>query len=56
MQTLWEYKGQRGMHAVLLDRELPALYVPLSISEPKPENRVGCLRQSAACRPLYHGK
>ena len=40
MQTLWEYKGQRGMHAVLLDRELPALYVPLSISEPKPENRV----------------
>lgn len=40
METLWEYKEQRGMHSVLLDRELPALCVPLSIYEPKPENRV----------------
>ena len=40
METLWEYKGQGGMHSVLLDRELPALCVPRSIYEPKPENRV----------------
>lgn len=40
METLWEYKEQRGMHSVLLDRELPALCVPLSVYEPKPENRV----------------
>ena len=40
METLWEYKAQRGMHSVLLDRELPALCVPRSIYEPKPENRV----------------
>ena len=40
METLWEYKTQRGMHSVLLDRELPALCVPRSIYEPKPENRV----------------
>ena len=40
METLWEYKGQRGMHSVLLDRELPALCVPRSLLEPKPENRV----------------
>lgn len=40
METLWEYKEQRGMHSVLLDRELPALCVPRSIYEPKPENRV----------------
>ena len=31
MQTLWEYKGQRGMHVALLDKELPALYVPQSV-------------------------
>ena len=40
METLWEYKEQRGMHSVLLDRELPALCVPRSMREPKPENRV----------------
>lgn len=40
METLWEYKEQRGMHSVLLDRELPALCVPRSIYEPKPENRI----------------
>ena len=40
METLWEYKGQVGMHSVLLDRELPALCVPRSVYEPKPENRV----------------
>ena len=40
MESLWEYKEQRGMHSVLLDRELPALCVPLSVYEPKPENRV----------------
>lgn len=40
METLWEYQGQRGMHSVLLDRELPGLCVPRSIREPKPENRV----------------
>lgn len=40
METLWEYKEQRGMHSVLLDRELPALCVPRSIREPKQENRV----------------
>ncbi|RKU22313.1 hypothetical protein C6500_04670 [Candidatus Poribacteria bacterium] len=40
METLWEYKEQRGMHSVLLDRELPVLCVPRSIREPKPENRV----------------
>ena len=40
METLWEYKEQRGMHSVLLDRELPALCVPRSVYEPKPENRV----------------
>ncbi len=34
MQTLGEYKGQRGIYPVLLDRELPALYVP------KPEKRM----------------
>ncbi len=31
MQTLWEYKGQRGMYPVLLNRELPALYVPQQV-------------------------
>lgn len=31
MRMLGEYKGQRGMHAVLLDEELPALYVPQSV-------------------------
>ncbi len=31
MQMLGEYKGQRGMHTVLLDKELPALYVPQSV-------------------------
>lgn len=31
MRMLGEYKGQRGMHAVLLDKELPALYVPQSV-------------------------
>ena len=40
IETLWEYQGQRGMHSVLLDRELPALCVPQSVYEPKPENRV----------------
>ena len=40
METLWEYKGQDGMHSVLLDRDLPGLCVPRSILEPKPENRV----------------
>lgn len=40
METLWEYQGQGGMHSVLLDRELPALCVPRSVLEPKPENRV----------------
>ena len=40
METLWEYKGQGGMHSVLLDRELPALCVPRSVYEPQPENRV----------------
>ena len=40
METLWEYQGQSGMHSVLLDRELPALCVPRSVIEPKPENRV----------------
>lgn len=34
IQTLGEYKGQRGIYPVLLDRELPALYVP------KPEKRM----------------
>ena len=40
METLWEYQEQRGMNAVLLDRELPGLCVPRSVIEPKPENRV----------------
>lgn len=40
MESLWEYKEQHGMHSVLLDRELPALYVPLSVYEPKSENWV----------------
>lgn len=40
METLWEYKEQRGMHSVLLDRELPTLCVPRSVREPQPENRV----------------
>lgn len=40
IQTLGEYKGQRGMYPVLLDRELPALYVPLSGYTPKPEKRM----------------
>ena len=31
MQTLWEYKGQRGMYPVLLDTALPALYVPQQV-------------------------
>ena len=37
MHTLWEYKGQGGMRAVLLDRELPALYVPQLAYGPNPE-------------------
>ena len=40
MHTLWEYKGQGGMHAVLLDRELPALYVPQLAYGPNPEKRM----------------
>lgn len=40
METLWEYNGQSGMYSVLLDRELPTLCVPLSLREPKPENRI----------------
>ena len=34
IQILGKYKGQRGMYPVLLDRELPALYVP------EPEKRI----------------
>lgn len=37
IHTLGEYKGQRGIYPVLLDSELPALYVPLSGHAPKPE-------------------
>ena len=37
MHTLWEYKGQGGMRSVLLDRELPALYVPQPAYGPNPE-------------------
>jgi protein-L-isoaspartate(D-aspartate) O-methyltransferase len=40
IQILGEYKGQRGFYPVLLDRELPALYVPLSGYAPKPEKRM----------------
>ena len=40
METLWEYQGQRNTYSVLLDRELPALCVPRSVIDPKPENRV----------------
>lgn len=40
MHTLWEYKGQAGMHSVLLDRELPALYVPQLAYGPNPEKRM----------------
>lgn len=40
IQTLGEYNGQRGTYPVLLDRELPALYVPLSGYTPKPEKRM----------------
>lgn len=35
MQMLGEYHGQRGMHTVLLDKELPALYVPQSVYDSK---------------------
>lgn len=35
MQMLGEYNGQRGMHTVLLDKELPALYVPQSVYDSK---------------------
>ncbi len=40
MQTLWEYKGQRGMHVALLDKELPALYVPQSVYSTKTGKRM----------------
>lgn len=40
IQTLGEYRGQRGIYPILLDRELPALYVPLSGYTPKPEKRM----------------
>ena len=40
MQMLGEYKGQRGMHVVLLDKELPALYVPQSVYSTKTGNRM----------------
>ncbi|MDE0467885.1 MAG: methyltransferase domain-containing protein [Candidatus Poribacteria bacterium] len=40
MQTLWEYKGQRGMYPVLLDKELPALYVPQSVYSTKTGKRM----------------
>ena len=40
MQTVGEYKGHRGMYPVLLDRELPALYVPLSGYTSKQEKRM----------------
>ena len=53
IQTLGEYKGQRGMYPVLLDRELPALYVPLSGYTPKPEKTYGRLRKSTTCRTFH---
>lgn len=37
IHTLWEYKGQSGMYSVLLDKELPALYVPQPGSGQNPE-------------------
>ena len=40
MQMLGEYKGQRGMHVVLLDKELPALYVPQSVYRTKTGKRM----------------
>ena len=40
MQMLGEYKGQRGMHVVLLDKELPALYVPQSVYRTKTGKRL----------------
>ena len=35
MQILGEYKGKPGLHSVLLDRELPALYVPEHVPHPE---------------------
>lgn len=40
MQMIGEYKGQRGMHTVLLDKELPALYVPQSVYSPQVGKRL----------------
>ena len=40
MQMLGEYKGQRGMHVVLLDKELPALYAPQSVYSTKTGKRM----------------
>lgn len=40
MQMLGEYKGQRGMFPVLLDKELPALYVPQQIYATKVGRRM----------------
>ena len=40
IQILREYEGQSGMHSVLLDRELPALYVPRSAYTHQPEKRM----------------
>ena len=40
MQTLWEYKGRRGIYPVLLDKELPALYVPQQVYDTKVGKRM----------------
>ena len=40
MQTFLEYKAQRGVFPVRLDRELPALYVPQSGYTPIPAERM----------------
>ena len=40
MRMLWEYKGQRGMYPVLLDKELPALYVPQQVYDTKVGKRM----------------
>ena len=40
MQTLWGYKGQHGIYPVLLDKELPALYVPQQVYSTKTGKRM----------------
>ena len=40
MHMLWEYKGQGGMYPILLNKELPALYVPQQVYSTKVGKRL----------------